>query len=83
LTTFVDALTGAEADAVCGAPYGVPSPDRTGSLNRYRHRDFDSRAGTLEVKIPKLRTGSYLPDWLCVSRLADASHALDGHRGRC
>jgi transposase-like protein len=32
--------------------------------NGYRHRDFDTRAGTLDVAIPKLRSGSYFPDWL-------------------
>ena len=62
LSTFIDALMGAEADAVCGAPYGVSSPDRVNSRNGYRHRDFDTRAGTLDVAIPKLREGSYFPD---------------------
>ena len=32
--------------------------------NGYRHREFDTRAGTLDVAIPKLRSGSYFPDWL-------------------
>ena len=54
----------AEADAVCGAPYGMPGPDRVNVRNGYRHRDFDIRAGTLDVAIPKLRSGSYFPDWL-------------------
>jgi transposase-like protein len=75
LTTFIDALMGAEADAVCGAPYGVPSPDRTNSRNGYRHRDFDTRAGTLDVAIPKLRSGSYFPDWL-LERRRRAERAL-------
>ena len=39
----------AEADAVCGAPYGMPSADRLNVRNGYRHRDFDTRAGTLDV----------------------------------
>ena len=64
LTTFVNALMPAEADAVCGAPYGVPSADRVNVRNGYRHRDFDTRAGTLDVAIPRLRSGSYFPDWL-------------------
>ena len=75
LTTFIDALMGAEADAICGAPYGVPSPDRTNSRNGYRHRDFDTRAGTLDVAIPKLRAGSYFPDWL-LERRRRAERAL-------
>jgi transposase-like protein len=68
LTTFVNALMSAEADAVCGAPYGMPSPDRVNVRNGYRHRDFDTRAGTLDVAIPKLRSGSYFPDWLLERR---------------
>jgi transposase-like protein len=54
LTTFVNALMSAEADAVCGAPYGMPGPDRVDVHNGYRHRDFDTRAGTPHVTIPKL-----------------------------
>src|SRR5690348_6829926 len=68
LTTFVNALMSAEADAVCGAPYGTPSADRVNVRNGYRHRDFDTRAGTLDVAIPKLRSGSYFPDWLLERR---------------
>ena len=74
-STFIQALMSAEADAVCGAPYGVPSPDRTTSRNGYRHRDFDTRAGTLDVAIPKLRSGSYFPDWL-LERRRRAERAL-------
>ncbi len=68
LQTFITALMGAEADSVCGADYGMPSTDRVNSRNGYRHRDFDTRAGTLDVAIPKLRSGSYFPDWLLERR---------------
>jgi putative transposase len=68
LTTFVNTLMSAEADAICGAPYGMPSPGRVNVRNGYRQRDFDTRAGTLEVAIPKLRSGSYFPDWLLERR---------------
>ncbi len=68
VTTFINTLMSAEADAVCGAPYGMPGPDRINVRNGYRHRDFDTRAGTLEVAIPKLRSGSYFPDWLLERR---------------
>ena len=68
LTTFVNTLMSAEADAICGAPYRMPGPDRVNVRNGYRHRDFDTRAGTLEVAIPKLREGSYFPDWLLERR---------------
>src|SRR3954466_775980 len=64
LTRFINVLMPAEADAVCGAEYGARSSERTNVRNGYRAREFDTRAGTLEVAIPKLRTGSYFPDWL-------------------
>ena len=62
LNTFIDALMGAEADALCGAPYGARSDDRVNFRNGYRAREWDTRAGTMEVAIPKLRAGSYFPD---------------------
>src|ERR1700722_3816908 len=68
LATFINALMSAEADAVCGAPYGVPGPERVTVRNRYRDRAFDTRAVTLDVAIPKLRSGSYFPDWLLERR---------------
>jgi putative transposase len=68
LSTVINALLSAEADAVCGAEYGRPSPDRTNQRNGYRRRDLDTRAGTIEVAIPKLRTGSYFPEWLLERR---------------
>ena len=68
LGTVINALVSAEADAVCGAEYGSVSPDRTNRRNGYRHRDLDTRAGTIEVAIPKLREGSYFPDWLLERR---------------
>ena len=52
MSTFVNTLRSAEADAVCGAEYGARSAERTNTRNGYRHRDFDTRAGTLEVAIP-------------------------------
>jgi putative transposase len=68
VTTFADALMSAEADAVCGAPYGQRSEERTNQRNGYRAREWDTRAGTIELAIPKLRSGSYFPDWLLQHR---------------
>src|SRR3954470_14860134 len=68
LTTFINTLMSAEADAVCGAAYGTRSVERINQRNGYRTREFDTRAGTLEVAIPKLRRGSYFPDWLLERR---------------
>ncbi len=75
LTTFVDALMSAEADAICNAPYGARTDDRTNSRNGYRAREWDTRAGTIEVAIPKLRSRSYFPDWL-LERRRRAERAL-------
>lgn len=66
--TFADALMSAEADALCGAGYGERSAERTNSRNGYRQREWDTRAGTVELAIPKLRSGSYFPDWLLEHR---------------
>jgi putative transposase len=68
LTTFVEALLSADADAVCGAAYGQRSADRVNRRNGYRDREWDTRAGTVELAIPKLREGSYFPDWLLTRR---------------
>jgi transposase-like protein len=65
---FAEALMGAEAQAVCGAEYGVRSGERTNTRNGYRRRDWDTRAGSIELAIPKLRQGSYFPDWLLQRR---------------
>jgi transposase-like protein len=66
--TFANQLMGAEADAICGAGYGERSPERVNSRNGYRPREFDTRVGTIELAIPKLREGSYYPDWLLQAR---------------
>lgn len=68
LSTFINTLLSADADSVCGAPYGTVSDDRVNRRNGYRHRDFDTRAGTIDVAVPKLRSGSYFPEWLLERR---------------
>jgi hypothetical protein len=82
LTTFIDTLMSAEADAVRGAEYGMSSPERVNTRNGYRHRDFDTRTGTLDVAIPKLRSSSYFPDWL-VERRKRAEAALTSVVATC
>jgi transposase-like protein len=61
LEAMLNVVMSAEADAQCGAPYGMPSEDRVNCRNGYRHRDWDTRIGTLDLAIPKLRKGSYFP----------------------
>ena len=78
LTTFINTLMSAEADAVCGAEYGTRSAQRTNTGNGYRSRDFDTRAGTLDVAIPKLRADSYFPDWLLEPSPTGCSSAAAG-----
>jgi putative transposase len=68
LQGFVEALMSAEASAVCNAGYLERSPDRTNVRNGYRVRDWDTRVGTIELAIPKLRQGSYFPEWLLEPR---------------
>ena len=68
LATFINTLLSAEADSVCGADYGTRTAERTNRRNGYRHRDLDTRVGTLDVAVPKLREGSYFPDWLLERR---------------
>ena len=82
LTTFINTLMSAEADAVCGAAYGASSPERTNRRNGYRGRDFDTRTGTLELEIPKLRTGTYFPEWL-LERRKRAERALTSVVATC
>jgi transposase-like protein len=68
LSTVINSLLSADADAVCGAEYGQVSPERVNSRNGYRHRELDTRVGTIDVAVPKLRTGSYFPEWLLERR---------------
>jgi putative transposase len=66
--SFAEQLMSAEADAICGAAYGERSSQRVNTRNGYRPREWDTRVGTIELGIPKLREGSYFPDWLLVAR---------------
>ncbi len=65
---FAEALMSADADAVCGAGYGERSPERVNRRNGYRERDWDTRVGSIELAVPKLREGSYFPGWLLQPR---------------
>src|SRR4051812_2496108 len=50
-----------ETEALCGAGRGERSESRTNQRNGYRDRDWQTRAGSVELRIPKLRKGSYFP----------------------
>jgi putative transposase len=62
--TFAERLMAAEVEVLCNAGYGEVTPERTNLRNGYRSRALDTRVGSMEVAIPKLRRGSYFPDWL-------------------
>jgi putative transposase len=65
---FAERLMAAEVDVLCGAGYGEVTPERVNSRNGYRERRWDTRVGTIDVPVPKLRSGSYFPDWLLEPR---------------
>lgn len=60
-----------EVGGLTGTGYGEKSSDRLAQRNGYRERDWETRAGTVELRIPRLRTGSYFPAFLEPRRLAE------------
>jgi putative transposase len=65
---MAEALMSADADAACNAGFGERSDERTNRRNGYRSRRWDTRVGTIDLAIPKLRSGSYFPEWLLEPR---------------
>ncbi len=68
VATFAQVLMSADVDAHCGAEYGTRTPERVNSRNGYRTRAWDTRAGTIQLAIPKVREGAYFPDFLIEPR---------------
>ncbi len=65
---FAEKLMSSEVDAMCGAGFGERSDERVNQRNGYREREWDTRAGTIALRIPKIRQGSYFPEWLIEPR---------------
>jgi putative transposase len=59
---MAEALMGAEVEALCGAAHGERHPERVNRRNGYRACPWDTRSGSIELALPKLREGSYFPD---------------------
>ncbi len=72
---FAQKMMDAEAEVRCNAGYGEVTPDRVNSRNGYRRREWDTRAGTIGLAIPKLREGSYFPEFLGHRRRAERALA--------
>ena len=64
-------LMALETETLCNAAPGERAPDRHNQRNGYRDRDWETRAGTVELRIPKLRRGSYFPAFLEPRRMAE------------
>ena len=64
-----------EVEGLTGAGHGERSPERINHRNGYRDRVWETRAGTVELKIPKLRKGSYFPGFLEPRRMAEKALA--------
>jgi putative transposase len=68
MQAFAEALMSAEASMLCHAAFGERSDDRVNWRNGYRERRWDTRVGTIDLAVPKLREGSYFPAWLLTHR---------------
>jgi putative transposase len=68
LQAFAEALMSAQASLQCGAALGERSDERTNSRNGYRHRPWDTRVGSIDLAVPKLRAGVYSPEFLLQPR---------------
>ena len=71
LSFMAQRLMGADVEGLCGAAAGERSEERTNHRNGYRDRRWETRAGSIPLRIPKLRQGSYFPGFLDPRRAAE------------
>ena len=71
LSHVVQRLMDFEIEQRCGAGYGERTDERNNSRNGYRDRVWETRAGSIDLRIPKLRRGSYFPGFLEPRRTAE------------
>ena len=88
LRVLVEGIMDAEVSSRIGAEYGERSPERVTQRNGYRSRAWDTRVGTMDLHIPKLREGSYFPSLLEPRRRSERALLAvicdpAGLRGRC
>jgi putative transposase len=68
-------MTDMDVETLCGAGYDEKSAERVNSRNGFRDRSWETRTGTVALKIPKLRSGSYFPGFLEPRRTAEKALA--------
>lgn len=75
VTQVVERLMAMDVDNLCGASYGERNAERQNSRNGYRDLRWETRAGSIPLKIPELRSGSYFPPFLEPRRTAEKALA--------
>jgi len=82
--SMLQALMSAEASMQCQAGYGERSEERTNSRNGYRERRWDTRVGSIDLAVPELREGTYLPGVVVDASASGGAGAGAGRRaGPC